>query len=72
MLNFLQASLAHQLLPKEQHTKPEEVVLDIFAQKHLTTNSWLQDVPYLLPIIAEIEAEMKERSDLDSLVVNKK
>jgi len=49
-----QCSLAHQLLPKEQQTKPEE------------------DVQYLSPIIREIEAEAKERADLDSLVVTKR
>jgi len=49
-----QASLSHQLLPKDQQTKPEE------------------DIPYLSPIIAEIEAELKERSDLDSLAINKR
>jgi len=49
-----QCSLAHQLLPMEQRTKPEE------------------DVPYLSPIIREIEAEARERADLDSLVVKKR
>ncbi|PSS27212.1 hypothetical protein M430DRAFT_130495 [Amorphotheca resinae ATCC 22711] len=50
----ISASLAHQLLPKEQHTKPEE------------------DYPYLSPIIREIEAEAKERSDLESLSIKRK
>ena len=50
----LQCSLAHQLLPKEQHTKPEE------------------DVAYLSPIIREIEAEARERTDLESLSIKKK
>uniref|UniRef100_A0A0D6R909 Cytochrome b-c1 complex subunit 7 n=1 Tax=Araucaria cunninghamii TaxID=56994 RepID=A0A0D6R909_ARACU len=49
-----QASLAHQLLPPGEQTKPED------------------DRPYLSPIIEEIEAENKERADLDSLVVSKK
>lgn len=31
-----------------------------------------KDKPYLSPIIEEIEAENKERADLDSLVVQKK
>ncbi|KAE9377855.1 14 kDa subunit of cytochrome bd ubiquinol oxidase [Stipitochalara longipes BDJ] len=48
-----QCSLAHQLLPKEQHTKPDE------------------DVPYLSPIIKEIEAEARERADLESLSIKK-
>ncbi|CAL3971282.1 hypothetical protein PZA11_007811 [Diplocarpon coronariae] len=49
-----QASLAHQLLPASQHTKPEE------------------DIRYLSPIIREIEAELQERADLESLSVGKK
>lgn len=31
-----------------------------------------EDVPYLSPIIAEIEAEQQEKADLDSLVVSKR
>jgi hypothetical protein len=31
-----------------------------------------QDVPYLSPIIQEIEAEKTERSDLEGLVVQKR
>ncbi|KAF2418247.1 14 kDa subunit of cytochrome bd ubiquinol oxidase [Tothia fuscella] len=31
-----------------------------------------EDVPYLTPIIEEIEAELKEREDLEAMVVNKK
>ena len=54
MLIVRKASLAHQLLPATEQTKPEE------------------DVPYLSPIIAEIEAELKERADLESMVVQKK
>ncbi|KAG0652390.1 Ubiquinol-cytochrome c reductase complex 14 kDa [Hyphodiscus hymeniophilus] len=50
----VQCSVTHQLLPKAQHTTPEE------------------DYPYLSPIIQEIEAEAKERSDLESLTVGKK
>ncbi|RDW60876.1 cytochrome b-c1 complex subunit 7 [Coleophoma cylindrospora] len=49
-----QCSLSHQLLPKEQQTKPEE------------------DTPYLSPIIAEIEAEAKERVDLEAMTITKK
>ncbi|KIW18368.1 hypothetical protein PV08_02656 [Exophiala spinifera] len=49
-----QCSLAHQLLPPAEQTKPEE------------------DRPYLSPIIAEIEAELKERADLDSMIVERK
>lgn len=32
----------------------------------------LQDTAYLSPIVDEIEAEMKEREDLDSMVVRRK
>ncbi|EKG21453.1 Cytochrome d ubiquinol oxidase 14kDa subunit [Macrophomina phaseolina MS6] len=53
MRRAFQCSLAHQLLPKDQHTKPEE------------------DTPYLSPIISEIEAEIKEREDLEAMVVKK-
>ncbi|EXJ86161.1 ubiquinol-cytochrome c reductase subunit 7 [Capronia coronata CBS 617.96] len=49
-----QCSLAHQLLPLEEQTKPEE------------------DYKYLSPIIAEIEAELKERADLESVIVERK
>jgi len=31
-----------------------------------------QDTPYLTALIEEIEAEMKEREDLDSMQINKK
>ncbi|OCK93938.1 14 kDa subunit of cytochrome bd ubiquinol oxidase [Cenococcum geophilum 1.58] len=54
MRRAFQCSLAHQLLPKEEQTKPEE------------------DIPYLTPIIEEIEAEMKERDDLEAMVVKKR
>ncbi|MCJ1481474.1 Cytochrome b-c1 complex subunit 7 [Schaereria dolodes] len=49
-----QCSLAHQLLPKDQHTKPEE------------------DDLYLTPVIKEIEAELKEREDLEAMVIKKR
>jgi len=49
-----QCSLAHQLLPASEQTKPEE------------------DTLYLTPIIEEIEGEMKERADLEAMVVTKK
>ncbi|KIX05088.1 uncharacterized protein Z518_05960 [Rhinocladiella mackenziei CBS 650.93] len=49
-----QCSLSHQILPPEEHTKPED------------------DIAYLSPIIAEIEAELKERHDLDTAQVEKK
>ncbi|KAI9785676.1 MAG: Cytochrome b-c1 complex subunit 7 [Geoglossum umbratile] len=49
-----QCSLSHQLLPKEEQTKPEE------------------DILYLTPIIREIEAEKKEREDLESMVIKRR
>ncbi|KAI1616993.1 ubiquinol-cytochrome c reductase subunit 7 [Exophiala viscosa] len=49
-----QCSLAHQLLPAAERTKPEE------------------DKEYLSPIIRQIEAELKERADLDSVTVERK
>lgn len=36
-----------------------------------TNDSSQQDYPYLSPLIEEIEAEMKEREDLESMVVRK-
>ncbi|KAL2355603.1 ubiquinol-cytochrome c reductase complex 14 kDa protein [Cryomyces antarcticus] len=51
MRRAFQCSLAHQLLPKSEQTKPED------------------DVPYLTPLIREIEAETKEREDLEAMVV---
>ncbi|KAF2707053.1 ubiquinol-cytochrome c reductase complex 14 kDa protein-like protein [Pleomassaria siparia CBS 279.74] len=50
----LQCSVAHQLLPKEEWTKPEE------------------DERYLSPIIQEIESELKEREDLEAMVLSKR
>ena len=32
---------------------------------------YMQDVPYLSRVIEEIQAELKEREDLDSLIVKK-
>jgi len=49
-----QLSMSHQLLPKEEWTKPEE------------------DVPYLSGIITDIEAEMAEREDLETMIVQKR
>jgi ubiquinol-cytochrome c reductase subunit 7 len=41
----------------------------------LPKNEWTkpeEDVPYLTPLIKEIEAEIAERRDLDSITVQKK
>ncbi|KAG9519800.1 hypothetical protein KCU71_g8833, partial [Aureobasidium melanogenum] len=53
MRRAFQCSLSHQLLPKNEQTKPDE------------------DIPYLSPIIKEIEAERRERMDLDAMVIKK-
>ncbi|GAB7342068.1 hypothetical protein MBLNU457_g0350t1 [Dothideomycetes sp. NU457] len=53
MRRAFQCSLAHQLLPPAEQTKPED------------------DYPYLSPIIKEIEAEKRERMDLDAMVIKK-
>ncbi|KAB8606237.1 hypothetical protein FH972_025867 [Carpinus fangiana] len=34
--------------------------------------SYEEDTPYLSPLIDEIEAELKEREDLESMVVQRK
>ncbi len=49
-----QLSVTHQLLPKEEWTKPED------------------DHAYLSEYIEQIEAEFKEREDLESMVVQKR
>ena len=54
LTDVLKCSLAHQLLPKDQQTKPED------------------DYAYLTPIIQEIEAEAKERDDLEAMIVQKR
>ena len=41
----------------------------------LPKNEWTkpeEDVPYLTPLIKEIEAELNERENLESMVVQKK
>ncbi|KAL8842879.1 MAG: hypothetical protein Q9205_001267 [Flavoplaca limonia] len=49
-----QCSLSHQLLPKDQQTKPED------------------DYLYLTPYIKEIEAESRERGDLEAMIVHRR
>ncbi|KAI9883946.1 MAG: hypothetical protein M1823_004290 [Watsoniomyces obsoletus] len=49
-----QCSLSHQLLPKDQWTKPEE------------------DYMYLTPYIEQVEAEARERDDLEAMKVTRK
>ena len=38
----------------------------------LWANLVRQDTPYLSPLVDEIEAELKEREDLESMVIQKK
>ncbi|KAL6707151.1 Cytochrome b-c1 complex subunit 7, mitochondrial [Coniothyrium glycines] len=49
-----QLSMSHQLLPKDEWTKPED------------------DKPYLQELITDIESEMKEREDLEAMIVSKR
>ena len=70
LILIVQCSLAHQLLPASEQTKPDEVCG--IRQTMKTSADIEQDVPYLSPIIQEIEAEMKERADLESMTVQKR
>lgn len=64
-------SLSHQLLPKDQQTKPEEV--NTLKLRRSVTGAYAsQDYAYLSPIIEEIEAESRERDDLEAMVVSKR
>ena len=61
-----QLSLTHQILPKEEWTTFEEVyAAKMFWESIISSNQRLtrkyQDVPYLSPLIEQIEIEMKER-----------
>lgn len=60
------------MLPKNEWTKPEEVS-SLPARIALPDPELMscQDVPYLGPIIEAIEAEIKEREDLDSMQIKK-
>ena len=78
MRRAMQCSLSHQLLPKDQQTKPEEVRRPtsqaemVAIHKAMAVANTAQDTPYLSTIIKEIEAENKERADLESLTVQPK
>jgi ubiquinol-cytochrome c reductase subunit 7 len=68
-----QCSLAHQLLPPNEQTKPNEVWPYLCIQPALVSDLTIsQDVQYLSPIIAEIEAENQERADLDEMFIPKR
>lgn len=69
--NIPQCSVSHQLLPREQWTKAEEVGYTATRQLVFLTNN-TQDDQYLSPIIREIESEMKEREDLEAMVLSKR
>jgi ubiquinol-cytochrome c reductase subunit 7 len=71
VLTSYQASLAHQLLPKDQQTKSEDVRSG-FTPLDVSFLRFNQDYPYLSPIIKQIEAEARERDDMDSLAFTKK
>lgn len=70
MADFHKCSLAHQLLPESERTKPEEVSMRRLCPVLVLTLR--QDVPYISPIIQEIEAEMKERADLEAMKIERK
>ena len=64
--------MAHQLLPKEEQTKPEEVCTrgcDVRASSVWTDGLTNQDILYLTPILEQIEKEAKERDDLEAMTV---
>ncbi|RDA86164.1 hypothetical protein CP532_3043 [Ophiocordyceps camponoti-leonardi (nom. inval.)] len=65
-----QLSYQHKLLPREQWTKPEEVAENNLSQKML--NIPLLDLPYLRPLVEEVEAELAEKDAFDALHVSKK
>jgi hypothetical protein len=68
----LQCSISHQLLPKNEQTKPDEVrSLQFTRPPTINCLHTHQDVPYLSPIIKEIESERRERMDLDAMVIKK-
>lgn len=71
----VQCSIAHQLLPKHEWTKPADVCQNkqhLPSPNHPHTNSHSsQDYPYLSPIIRAIETEQTERADLESMQITK-
>ena len=71
MTNKRQLSMSHTLLPKEEWTKAEEVgTHDPSRRCRALTKG--QDTPYLSNLITDIEAEMHEREDLESMIVQKR
>ena len=62
--------MTHQLLPKDEWTKPEEVRTHQEQTVQLLTCR--QDKPYLSGLITEIESEMAEREDLEAMVISKR
>ena len=62
--------MSHSLLPKEEWTKPEDVRAPL--DTGLPDADQRQDVPYLSPLITDIEAEMAEREDFETMIVQKR
>lgn len=62
----MQASLSHQLLPLNNKRNQKRYFAAIVDP--VPPNSCTQDTLYLTPIIKEIEAEQKEREDLEVMV----
>jgi ubiquinol-cytochrome c reductase subunit 7 len=63
--------MTHQLLPKEEWTKPDEVSTTMSVEGGHAANV-TQDVPYLSNIVTELEAEMAEREDLEAMIITKR
>jgi ubiquinol-cytochrome c reductase subunit 7 len=63
--------MTHQLLPKEEWTKPEDVRIPFGNGKTILLTS-IQDKPYLSELITDIESEMAEREDLEALIITKR
>ncbi len=64
--------MSHQLLPKEEWTKTEDVRSRSQSQCRALEANIMQDFPYLTKYIEEIETEMAEREDLESMVISKR
>jgi ubiquinol-cytochrome c reductase subunit 7 len=64
--------MTHQLLPKEEWTKPDEVSTTMSVEGGGHAANVTQDVPYLSNIVTELEAEMAEREDLEAMIITKR
>lgn len=62
--------MSHSLLPKEEWTKPEDVRTPLEPETPDADDP--QDTPYLSQLITDIEAEMAEREDFETMIVQKR